>query len=441
MKKLYYVLFFLVILAFSCTKDDMLNTGQGIDQLSSNAALKASNLVIKVYPNNTDDTQNLIDAFAQAKASGKNVVVKLMPGTFNIGLLEVTEFYGTLTGSGKGKTIITNLPDLPTPLERMQQNLKEALITFIRGDVVVSDLSVELSELDWVVDPENYQEMLILLFSDYWASDIPAIRHIKVNLNNIEIIGLDRPDVSFHGIVFQPANAPYLELPVPRSNIDATVTNCEFSKLNEGFFVWGCKSGSFIFSSNIFNKAANAVHENIGVTVKIMKNIFIKTGMDLNTWEQGILEYTPSKVGTYEIRDNIFNIDIGRGAFGLWDNWRYDHPDNPDWMRMIWDNNTFNILGDESWVGKMYGLKNAIFSNNKIVGDAQDGHLGVYGSWCENGCPMWSEGCQFLNNLFLQKNFHIELSQKTMNCLIKGNLKNVTIEDYGFNNKVVGKTN
>jgi hypothetical protein len=181
------------------------------------------------------------------------------------------------------------------------------------------------------------------------------------------------------------------------------------------------------------------VHENVGVAVKIMRNEFSNAGMDLNAWESGIYEYVPSIVGTYEIRDNIFNP----GGFGLWDNWRYDHPENPDWMRMIWDHNTFNIVEDMANVGNMFGLKNAIFSNNKF----QSGHLRVYGSWLSpewdyyNYWRMWSEGCQFLNNVFQQKNFVIELHQTTMNCLIKGNLKNVTITNDGLNNKIIAKTN
>jgi hypothetical protein len=40
-------------------------------------------------------------------------------------------------------------------------------------------------------------------------------------------------------------------------------------------------------------------------------------------------------VGTYEIRNYIFNIHMRSNGFGLWDNWRYDHPENPDWMKIF----------------------------------------------------------------------------------------------------------
>jgi hypothetical protein len=409
-----------------------MNSDQGTDQMFNNTALNASGHVIKVYPNNIDDTQNLIDAFNQATAN--RTVVKLMPGTFKIDMIEVKEFNGTLTGSGKEKTFITNLPELSLDAV-IALNKVPALITFIGGDVAVSDLSIKVSKLNWTSDLPYRREIIMLLFSDYSPDHMPSIPHIKVNVNNIEIIGLDIPDpVEYRAVIFRPDRNRQSGTRIPRSNIDATVTNSKF--LKSQVFVWGCKSGNFMFSNNIFSQFE--IQENMGVTVKIMENKFSGAHhLDLNAWESGIFEYITSNVGTYEIRDNIF---IGMG-FGLWDNWRYDHPENLDWMRMIWDHNTFKILENYETVRNMFGLKDAVFSNNIFVGDAQSGYIGVHGSWCPNVCPMWSEGCQFLNNVFIQKNFVIELDQKTKDFLIKGNLKNVTVIDNGFNNKVIEKTN
>jgi hypothetical protein len=472
MKKLYFVLAFLVVLAVSCSKDSPWNAGHDIDQFSGNTALKACGAVIKVYPG-PNDTQALIDAFAQSKTFGKNTAVKLMPGTFKIGRIEVKEFNGTFSGSGKGKTIITNLPDLSTPDEVMLQNKVPALITFIGGDVVVSDLSVKLSEkLIWLGNLPNNQEMNMLLFSDYSADFIPSIKHINVNLNNIEIIGLiqkdyhvydwdgttllrviDCPYVGFRGVKFSPDMIQQSGTLIPRSNIDATVTNSKFSKLAPGMQVWGCKKGNFKFGEeggNIFtdNSGGLFVQENMGITVKIMKNVFnipyYSGGIDLNAYERSIFEYAPSKVGSYEIRNNIFNNHLSSVGFGLYDNWRYDHPENPDCMKMIWDNNTFNDLADGAGMGNMFGIKDGIFSNNKIVGNAQGGYLSVWGSWLGDGDPnylsFWTENCKFLNNLFLQKNFVIELKPTTKNCLIMGDLRNVIVNDNGVNNKVIGRT-
>jgi hypothetical protein len=442
MKKLYNVLFFLSVLTFSCSKDSLLNSDQGTDQLLNNSALKTSGLVITVKPNGTDDTPALIDAFEQAKASGQKAVVKLMPGTFKIGSIEVTEFNGKLTGSGQGTTIITNIWDFPTRDDVFQLGRMPALITFIGGNVEVSNLTVKISELNWVVDPQKPQGMPILLFSDYSNTYFPSDHHIQVKVNNIEIINSDQPGVYFGGITFEPAKFPGSETRIPRSNIDATVTNSRFSNL--GVDVWGCKSGNFMIGSNIFELGGLTAHQNMGVTVKITKNNIISQyghPIDINAWdfELGVLEYVSCKVGTYEIRDNIFNYE--EMVFGIWDDWRYNYPENPDWMRIIWDNNIFFANKDGLTLGNTFGLKDAVFSNNKIVGNFQGGNLHILGSWCPNDCPGWSIGFQLLDNYFLQKNFVIELGPTTSDCLIKGNLKNVTVIDKGLNNTIIGTKN
>jgi hypothetical protein len=308
MKKMYVALAFLAVIAVSCSKESPFNTGQGIDRFPVNGAIKAYGPVINVYPG-SDDTQAIIDAFALAKTYGKNAIVKLMPGTFTIGMIEVREFYGTLTGSGKGNTIITNLSDL-TPYANIALNKLPALIAFIGGDVKVSNLSVILSEgLPWI---GQIYEMDMLLFSDYSVDFLPAKKHISVNLDNIEVTGvpLSYPLYnSFSGVKFAPDMLnPTGNILIPRSNIDATVTNSKFSKLCPGILVGGCKSGNFMFGvggRNIFteNFGGLFVQGNIGVNVKIMNNEFTVPdyslpGIDLNAVEGGTFEYSPSLVGT-----------------------------------------------------------------------------------------------------------------------------------------------
>ena len=70
-------------------------------------------LLLQVNPSGGDDTQALIDAFDAAKAAGPGSTVKLAKGEFTIGMIEVRDFDGYFRGAGKGKTIITNLPQLP----------------------------------------------------------------------------------------------------------------------------------------------------------------------------------------------------------------------------------------------------------------------------------------------------------------------------------------
>ncbi|MEI6048771.1 MAG: hypothetical protein WCS03_07720 [Bacteroidota bacterium] len=424
----------------------------------------SSRSVIKVYPG-PNDTQALIDAFAKAKAEGKDAIVKLMPGTFKIGMIEVREFKGALSGSGKGKTILTNLPDL-TPDAVIAANKLPALITFIGGEVSVSDLSIALSEgLTWL----GNNDMNMLLFSDYSADFTPATKQIRVNLNNIEVAGVLQKDVTMpdgavtdypyyllNGAKFAPDIQLNGNTIIPRCNIDVTITNSKFSKFWRGVYVWGCKSGNLKFGiegRNTFteNQQSLVVNENIGVNVKIMNNEFTIpdycfNGLDINTGEAFFgdlpLENVREDLGNYDIRYNTFNINYSNGM-GVMDAWRYAYPENPSRMKMIWDHNTFNALKDGAWFGLTFALKDVVFSNNKIAGDFLDNEFNNFGIYWitdtndPNYWLSWSENCKFVNNIILQNNFSILLDWDTKNWLIQGDLSNITVTDNGVNNKVI----
>jgi len=458
---------FLVVLAFSCSKDDLMKTDQDNDRYAD-VQMKGTGPVFEVTDEGDDDTEALLEAFALAQDAGKGAVVKLMPGTFEIGMIEVKEFFGTLTGSGKGTSTITNLPDL-LPDEVIAANMLPALITFIGGDVTVSNLSVQLSEgLSWL----GTTDMNMLLFSDYSADFMPVKKHIGVNLKNIEVTGLLIPDVeiwpggpiidvpynNFNGVMLAPDRQPDIN-PIPRSNIDVSVSNSSFTNFLRGIYVHGCKSGNLSFGEtggNIFtqNNQGLVVNENIGVNVKILNNEFTIPdyyweGIDLNTGEAvfGFQQFDDANKhpGIYEIRNNILNIHYSNGM-GIMDAWRYVHPENPSWMIMIWDNNTFNALVDGAWMGLTFNLKNALFLNNTIVGDASDGFLANYGIyWIDPSDPNYllscSEGCKFLDNKFLQENYSFYLHNDVKNWLVMGDLSNLIIDDQGINNRFIGKTN
>ena len=398
MKKLYVVPAILVALAVSCSKDSPLNNSIGLDQFSGNESVKMGGNVIEVAPG-PDDTQALIDAFALAETSGNKAVVKLLPGTFEIGWIEVREFNGTLTGSGKGETIITNLPDL-SPDELIGQNKVPALLTFIGGDVTLSNLSVILSEgLSWL----GMNEMNMLLFSDYAADFTPTEKNIRVKLNNIEVTGILLPDVllweggpvadipyyNFNGVKFAPDMLDVNTI-VLRSNIDINISNSNVSKFMRGIYAWGLKSGILDFGTsggNVFsdNNQGLVVNENIGVNVKIWNNEFTVppyywNGIDLNTDESlGTyqLENVSGILGNYNIQHNVFNINYSNGM-GIMDAWRYSHPEDPRWMNIIWSKNTFNSSGDVAQPWLAFNIKNSLFSDNIIRGDCPDIWLCVY---------------------------------------------------------------
>ena len=456
-------------LLFACNKSELVTEDlSGVDLKS--ASIKHGEVFL-VTPNGVDDTQALIDAFNLARAAGRGSIVQLTEGQFTIGMIEIRDFYGYFLGAGIDKTTVTNLSDI-TPDGLVALNKLPALITFIGGDITASDLSVKLSEgLSWL----GTQEMNMLLFSDYSADFMPAKQHIGVNLSNVEVDGvlqknvelwpdgpiLDFPYANICGVKFAyDILAPLPNTLITRSNIDASVSNCKFSNFQKGTFVWGCKQGNFNFGTeggNIYtgNNQGLCINENIGLNVKIENNKFTITdykwnGIDLNTGAAAFgtdpFEKVQGEVGVYEIRNNIFDIYIYGSGFGVMDAWRYTHPDNPSWMKIICDNNTFNALGEGAVVGQNYSMKNALFSKNTIAGSALNGfwpNTGLYwiGPDDPNYLLTWSEGCKFLNNKFLQKDMVFFADMDTKDFLVMGDLSNVIVQDNGVNNKFIGKTN
>ena len=465
MKKIYYVIAIIAVFAISCSKDGLLNNYQDPEQMNGKGAHIRGKTLIEVYPG--DD---LAAAFERAKAAGKGVVVKLMPGEFTIGWTEIHEFHGTLTGSGKGVSIITNLPGLDQTVPAGNNKLP-ALLTFIGGDVTISNLSVVMNEgLSWL----GTMEMNMLLFSDYSASFSSAAKRIRVNLNNIEVTGrlnkdvelwpggpvIDFPYYAFYGVKFAP---DLLNIAgssnILRSSVDAEISNCKFSYFSRGVCFWGCKNGNFDIGTkggNLFNdnNQGLAVNENIGVNVKIANNEFnipdfYWNGLDINTGEASFgplpLEDVSGVLGNYEVKGNLFNIHQS-AALGIYDGWRYAHAEDPKWINIKIERNTFNSIIDWAWIGPLFNLKNGLFTKNIIKGDALYG--GVFNTginWIDPADPnyllSWSEGCAFLNNIVLQKDFVIEMNFDTKNYLIAGDLTNVIIVDNGINNRVVGKSN
>jgi len=459
MKKLYYVFFFLVVLAFSCSKDSLLNDNQGVQPLG-NTALKASGPVFEVSPG-PNATANLILAFDQAIAAGKGAVVKLLPGTYEIGWIEVKEFYGTLIGAGKGETIITNLPDL-VPDEIIGLNKLPALITFIGGDVAVSNLSVNLSEgLSWL----GINEMNMLLFSDYSADFMPSKQYIKVNINSVEITGLlihdvelwpegpvvDIPYSNFNGVMLAPDKVDNIN-PIPRSNIDVNVSNSSFSLFSRGIYTHGLYRGNLTFGTkggNTFSGNNNGlvVNENIGVNVKILNNEFntplyywncidLNCGEEVFGWKQ--FEDFPARPGTYDIQYNVFNTK--NQGIGMMDTWRWVHPENPSWMQTSFMNNTFNLT-ENGWVLDLYCGKNVNFSNNVVYGDGNYHGFYVENFWWEPTMEYnSSDGILILNNHFVNQTVDFWLWNSN-NSMLMGDLSNFVVNIYGENNKIIGKTN
>ncbi len=262
-----------------------------------------------------------------------------------------------------------------------------------------------------------------------------------------------------YGVKFAPDVLITGEEVLARSIVDVSVSSSEISGFSRGVYFWGCKNSSFSIGTkggNIFNDNSQGlvVNENIGVNVKIENNEFnipdyYWNGLDINTGEATFgplpLEDVMGMLGNYEVTGNVFNIHMS-AAVGIWDGWRLAHPEDPKWMNIKFEKNTFNSIIDWAWIGPLFNLKNALFTNNTIKGDALYG--GVWNTGISMSDPSdpnyflsWSEGCKYLNNNILQKDFVIEMALNTKDYLVVGDLSNVIIVDNGVNNKVIGKSN
>lgn len=137
MKKIYALLILAGILTLgSCEKQEALVSDDTSVSLKS-ASVKTI-LVEPAGPAN--DTQNLLQAFETAKEMGPGAVVLLAEGEFFFDNIEVTDFRGVFKGSGKNKTVVHSLPGGNT------NNYSNFFITFLGGDITVSDMSFDIIE-------------------------------------------------------------------------------------------------------------------------------------------------------------------------------------------------------------------------------------------------------------------------------------------------------
>jgi hypothetical protein len=328
--------------------------------------------------------------------------------------------------------------------------------------VTLSDLSVQLSEgLEWL----GTVDMSMLLFSDYSADFMPVKKHIGVTMHNIEVTGLlqedvegwwpglmDRPYNNFKGAMLAPDVLSDVN-PILRSNIDVCVSSSTFSNFMRGLYIHGCLGGNLNFGTNGGNKFYSngqglAVNENTGVHVKIENNEFntpryFGDCIDLNTGETvyyGWQQFEDAGVdpGTYEVRNNILNTkSVG---IGMMDTWRWGHPGKPAWMKIIILNNTFNV-SEGGAIMDFYCAKNVLFVSNTINGDGSMAGFWVENFWWEPTTEFnSSDGVKILNN----KTSNVTIDfwfWGANNCLLMGDLSNFIINDYGENNKIIGKAN
>ena len=438
----------------ACNKSDQLNEDLAGSLKSSDHGGK----VFTVAPNGTDDTQNIITAFENAKASSPGAMVQLTPGTFIIGFIEVREFNGFFKGAGKGNTIITNRPGLPCD-ESFEQNIAPSLMTFIGGKIKISDMTFHIADGDpCIPGPLNdffYGDLWsVVILTDYSATFMPDHRYINGTIDNVEFIAGNDGGHGTYGTsgnvamaVFCSGNFVYqYENNFPLTNGDITISNCYFKNnlCGPDFFALSEKS-----TVNIVNNVVDGGEDNgyqsvffaymVGATVNV-KNNLVKNSTFVDLYiiqdDYGLFPNLtpPSKSGKFTIEGNVFQSSPGLISIYMSDWFRTE---TPGAAPTIFDvkNNTFITSGNGIAILSEESIK-AKISNNKFQGSGTYG-VAIDGDETTN---IFAEKNHVLNNDFrdaIYDEASVYLGPFSKDNLVVGVPADKVI-DLGSNNKING---
>jgi hypothetical protein len=453
MKTLKRLLFFLVgiCLLMACSKSEQ----PGSDLLGwSNDNQKGHGIgcgeVFVVKPSTNDDTGPLKQAFEDAKLAGPGSVVKLVEGNYDLGFMEIDEFYGSFIGAGKGKTVISVKTGLDCDAKEPKGN-NDFLINFVGGNVYVSDMTLKLTDVTICTNGNGLTGLLI--FSDFNSFHTSDDNYINATVNNVEFIGYQFGAWWYNcwNALAGGANTTNTTTGTrSRSHVDLKVTNCNFDAFGFATQFWGIKEGKYILGTknngNVFtnNWEDAVVYECINdVKISVVGNRFNiplndpilglwNEGLEINNYPQGgFIEESLTKPVFCTIEENEFNDAGGDCAIFLHDHEYALHPQDNIAMRVSIKNNRIN-MSDEATAGiLMLEVQNSESLNNKFSGT---GYYGMY------AYAYW-EGIITKNGLILGNDFShatfseaaIYLDYTTKNWKVIGNA-NATVIDLGVDN-------
>jgi len=432
-----------ICLLMTCSKsDEFLDDDLSVSDLNNVKCNRGK--VFIVEPNGIDDTENLIQAFTDAKNSGKGSVVKLLEGDYFINFIEIREFHGSFIGAGKGKTIVTPITGLDCAA-LTSNNLFTVLISFIGGDIYMADMSLKTPHETLCADGGVLTGLLI--FSDYSSQYISEKGYIKSFVNNVEFVGqwLDTDYNCYWGLIAYMNNNQYS---LARSHIDITITNCFFdmlgigadiSSIKEGKLTLGTKNNGNVFSNCGWDDAQFC--DNINVNISVVGNKF-----NIPSWFWGLyidnfpyenrLNEPQHKRTLVKIESNEFNLVGGYNGLFFHDHRLISNPEENLPMFLSANNNKFN-MSDDAYSGIwIYECKGPVISNNRFMGT---GSLGI--EVAPSGtADCYAEKGFIFGNDFSKSTFSIasiRLAEWTKNwTVIGGGNSNETIINLGIDNVI-----
>lgn len=466
MRKLTYLFVILIMLLMGACSKDGFDPGNS-DQMGGDDFLKAGHgaKVIVVSPDGDDNTQDLLNAFNQAKLLGPGVVVQLVEGVYDVGFMEIVEFKGTLKGVGMGKTIIKALPDLPCH-ERVTRTGCIPLITFIGGDIKIIDLSVKMDDgFACISEVPGFGRDLYAMVG--MVDDLHGIYSLEKNFVNawidrVEFVGGvdDYYESGFgkynvmaaiwfgHDFVW-PASPSE-----KRANGNLTVTNCTFKNVVAGLNAAGMSTGNMLVRNSMFPDLYHPLmfFDCLNTECIISNNQFSKSkyfdifinNMDYSVYGAYQSE-TPAQNSSYRIAGNVFDTynsmlpnpsgNPSGVSIYLLDLRASMYPSENMPMQCIVENNRINLNeGAKGIVG--LNNKNGMFLANKFSGNGTAG-ISIDG---DAAAGVYASGNKLLGNKFVEaenSEADIVLGPNTTKCLVAGSSM-ADIDDNGVDNKITG---
>lgn len=382
-KNFIFLIFVCFGLMFGCEQFEMPD-----DELTGIDLKKAtSQAVFTVEPTGVDDTENLQNAFAEAVAAGPGAIVQLVKGEYFLGFLEIRDFFGTLEGAGKTKTVITVMNNLDAQA-LWDQNLGHDLIKFVGGNVHLKNFSIET--------PAGK-----LCVTGPAKGHIRAMMNFSANNAQYELGNEDRSinvvidNVSVKGQFFAEGPGVYTNTfnclfgvrtgwdcvagsDLPRERINIEITNSEFNTLcygvlleamNESKAVLGKKNNGNLFKNN---DKAGGLYECRDTKLLIEGNTFNISaycyGFDVDDYPYyAILKDEPeTKTSLANIQFNVFNLD--HADFGLFFRNILSYYWGHIPMAIQVKNNKFNMTDGYEWaIGSLF-TDGMVIRNNKFSG-------------------------------------------------------------------------
>jgi hypothetical protein len=448
MKTLIKFLYLVACAAFiiACDKTDQL-----ADEFSG-VSLKSATSdcpVFIVYPNGTDDTGPLMQAFADAKNAGPGSVVQLVEGEYFIGFIEIREFTGSFIGAGIGKTIITVLTGLDCDNITIVEKQFTYVLKYIGGDVYVADLTF-LSPSGGMCSTGIGKLSGFLEFSDYQTGYNSLNMYIKACVNNVEFIGqpltvngLPNFNISKGIRASSDSNGPSN---LTRSNIDIAITNCSFetieyavqyTTINNGSLVLGKQSNGNSFSGC---KYSSQIYDIINVTSSVAGNLFDVPKDGVGLWVTNskqakfINEFQQRKTVCNVERNSFKTAEGGKYAIDISDQRRSLGEQFP--MLVQLKNNTFELEGGASVGINSAYLKGMVIRNNQFKGSSTLPGLRIVGA----GTTFNEDGLMLGNNFsnFTSSLYSVLLNNRTRNWSIVGGDLGESVYNLGENNIITG---